>query len=77
MAASQVVLYFERQEDAVLFAVAASSAMSADEPLRVSEAGVRMANEISKASRITTEGVLSSDTAEEADRPNQRRQKVA
>ena len=68
MAASQVVLYFERQEDAVLFAVAASSAMSAEEPLRVTEAGVRMANEISKASRITTEGVLSGDSVEDVPR---------
>jgi hypothetical protein len=64
MAASQVVLYFEKQEDALLFAVAASSAMSAEEPLRATEAGVRMANEISKASRITTEGVLNGDSEE-------------
>jgi hypothetical protein len=60
MAASQVVLYFETQEDAVLFALAASSAMSAEGPSRATEAGARIANEICKASRITTEGVLNS-----------------
>ena len=30
MAANQVVLYFEKQEDALLFTLAASSAMSAE-----------------------------------------------
>jgi hypothetical protein len=70
MAASQVVLYFERQEDAVLFALAASSAMSAEGATRVNEAGVRIATEVCKASRITTEGVLNS--AEEEEAPRQR-----
>jgi hypothetical protein len=45
MAANQVVLYFDKQEDAVLFTLAASSV-------------VKVAEEICKASRITTEGVL-------------------
>jgi hypothetical protein len=58
MAASQVVLYFDTQEDALLFTLAASSVMSADKPERSSEAVVKVAAEISKASRITTEGVL-------------------
>ena len=58
MAASQVVLYFDRQEDALLFTLAASSAMSAEGPVPAKEAAVKMAEEISKATRITTEGVL-------------------
>jgi len=57
MAASQVVLYFDRQEDAVRFTVAASSMISAEEA-RSSDAVVKIAKEISKASRITTEGAL-------------------
>jgi hypothetical protein len=62
MAANQVVLYFDRQEDAVRFTLAASSVMSADMSIdgavRNSNAAVKVAKEISKASRITTEGVL-------------------
>ena len=62
MAANQVVLYFDRQEDAVLFTLAASSVMSADMsaegPVRNSSAAVKVAEKISKANRITTEGVL-------------------
>ncbi|MFZ0802221.1 MAG: hypothetical protein WBQ09_18860 [Terriglobales bacterium] len=77
MAASQVVLYFEKQEDALLFALAASSAMSAEGPTRAKEAGVRIANEISKASRITTEGALHGGSAEDEDRRKQPRHKVA
>jgi hypothetical protein len=61
MAANQVVLYFDRQEDAVRFTLAASSVMSADTsgeaPVHNSNAA-KVAKEISKASRITTEGVL-------------------
>jgi hypothetical protein len=59
MAANQVVLYFDKQEDALLFTLAASTAMSAEEPVRASEAGLKMAKEICKATRITTEGELS------------------
>jgi len=58
MAANQVVLYFDKQEDALLFTLAASTAMSAEEPNRASEAGLAMAKEICKATRITTEGQL-------------------
>ena len=62
MAANQVVLYFDRQEDAVRFTLAASSVMSADMSaegrVHNSNAAVKVAREISKASRITTEGVL-------------------
>ena len=57
MAANQVVLFFDKQEDAVLFTLAASSLMSAEDPVH-SEAAVRVAEEICKASRIKTEGIL-------------------
>jgi hypothetical protein len=58
MAANQVVVYFDRQEDALHFTVAASSVMSAEGAVNSSTAALRAANEIGKASRITTEGVL-------------------
>jgi hypothetical protein len=58
MAANQVVLYFDKQEDALLFTLAASSVMSAEGPVHRSKAVAKVAEEISKASRITTEGVL-------------------
>jgi len=58
MAANQVVLYFDKQEDALLFTLAASSVMSAEGPVRGSDAVVKVAQEICKASRITAEGVL-------------------
>ena len=57
MAANQVVLYIEKPEDALLFTLAASSVMSAEES-HSSKAAVRVAQEICKASRITTEGAL-------------------
>jgi len=56
--ANQVVLYFDKQEDAVLFTLAASSVMSAEGPVHSSNAVAKVAKEICKASRITTEGVL-------------------
>jgi hypothetical protein len=58
MAVNQVVLYFDSQEDALLFTLAASSVMSAEEPVHTSKAAVRVAKEICKASRIKTEGAL-------------------
>ena len=58
MSANQVVLYFDKQEDALLFTVAASSVMSAEGPVHRSDAVVKVAAEICKASRITAEGVL-------------------
>jgi hypothetical protein len=65
MAASQVVLYFEKSEDALLFTLAASSAMASDGA--ANDAGLKMAREICKASRITTEGALDPDV--EVERP--------
>jgi hypothetical protein len=58
MAANQVVLYFDTQQDALLFALAASSVMSAEGPVHSNKAAVRVAEEICKASRIMTEGVF-------------------
>ena len=56
--ASQVVLYFEKQEDALLFTLAASSVLSAGRPVLSSDAVVKLAQELCKATRITAEGVL-------------------
>jgi len=59
MAANQVVLYFEKPEDALLFTLAASSVMSAEGTVHSNKAAAdRVAQEICKASRITTEGAL-------------------
>jgi hypothetical protein len=58
MAANQVVLYFDKQEDALLFTLAASSVMSAEGRVHTGDAVVKVAQEICKASRITAEGVL-------------------
>ena len=58
MAANRVVLYFEKQEDALLFTLAASSVMPADGPVHSGDAAVKVAEEICKARRITTDGVL-------------------
>jgi hypothetical protein len=58
MAENQVVLYFDEQQDALLFTLAASSVMSAEGPIQSSNAMVKVADEICKASRITAEGVL-------------------
>jgi hypothetical protein len=46
MAANQVILYFDNQEDAVLFTVAASSVMSAEEPIHSNNAAAKVAQEI-------------------------------
>lgn len=58
MAGNRVVLYFDRQEDALLFTLAASSVMSAEAPAQSNDAARKIAAEISKASRITAEGGL-------------------
>jgi len=55
MAASQVVLYFDKQEDALLFTLAASSVI-ADGGAPMREAALKVAKEVCKATRITTEG---------------------
>jgi hypothetical protein len=60
MAANQVVLYFDNQEDALHFTLAASSVIAADDT-QINDA-VKIAQKICKASRITTEGALSTAT---------------
>jgi hypothetical protein len=57
MMGNRVVVYFDRQEDALRFALAASSVMSTEGKLSNNTA-VNAANEIRKATRITTEGLL-------------------
>ena len=54
MAASQVVLYFDRQEDALQFTLAASSIISDGAAMR--ETALKVAKEVCKATRINTEG---------------------
>jgi len=54
MSSSQVVLYFDKPEDAVRFTVAASSVLSADEPLH-GETLAQIAQEFGKVSRIKIE----------------------
>jgi hypothetical protein len=44
MAASQVVLYFDKQEDALLFTLAASSMISEDGPARADEGVLEPSN---------------------------------
>ena len=58
MSANQVVLYFDKQEDALHFTLAASSVMSAEGAAHRSDAVVKVAAEICKARRITAEGIL-------------------
>lgn len=58
MAANQVVLYFDKEEDALLFTLAASSVMSAEGPVHSNRAVLKVAEEICKANRIRTDGVL-------------------
>jgi hypothetical protein len=69
MAVGQVVLYFEKQEDAVQFTLAASSIISADGPVRITEAAAKVAQEICKASRIRTEGTLATPQEERSSHP--------
>jgi hypothetical protein len=58
MAANQVVVYFDKEEDALRFTLAASSVLSADNSEETNVALASVGEEISKASRITAEGSL-------------------
>ena len=58
MAANQVVLYFDNQQDALLFTLAASAVMSPEGPVHSSKAAAKFAKEICKTSRITTGSAL-------------------
>jgi hypothetical protein len=52
MATNQVVLCFDKQEDALLFALVAGSLMSAEGGVHSGNALLRVTEEICKASRI-------------------------
>ncbi len=54
MSTNQVVLYFDKQKDSMLFTLAACSVMSGEGPVHRSEAAVSVAAEISKPRRIAT-----------------------
>jgi len=54
MAVSQVVLYFDKPQDALLFTLAVSAVMSPEGPVHSSKAAAKVAKEICKANRITT-----------------------
>ena len=58
MAANQVVLYFDKPQDALLFTLAASAVMSPEGPVHSRTAAAKVAKEICKASRITTGSAL-------------------
>jgi hypothetical protein len=58
MAVNQVVLYFDKPQDALLFTLAASAVMSPEGPVHSSNAVAKVAKEICKASRITTGSAL-------------------
>lgn len=69
MAANQVVLYFDKQEDAVQFTLAASSIIADGAPLR--ETALKVAKEVCKATRITTEGSVNPDSGKTKGRKSQ------
>jgi hypothetical protein len=55
---SEVVLYFDRQEDALHLALSLSAVMFGDNLRCTPEEVARLAREIAKVSRVTTKGVL-------------------
>jgi hypothetical protein len=58
MSSNQVVLYFENQEDAVRFTLAAGSVLSEEQPSHSVEDLAKVAREMGRATRITTNGSL-------------------
>jgi hypothetical protein len=52
------VVYFDKEEHALLFTLAASSVMSAGEASYSNDEGIKLGDEICNATRITAEGVL-------------------
>jgi hypothetical protein len=59
MAANQVVLYFDNQEDALRFTLAAGTVLADDKPTHSVEDLLKVAREMGRASRITASGTLS------------------
>jgi hypothetical protein len=58
MAAAQVVLYFDNQEDALRFTLAAGSVMAEEKPSHNVEDLMKVAREMGRATRITAAGTL-------------------
>ena len=58
MAVNQVVLYFEKQEDALRFTLAAGSVLADPKRNHTVEDLLKVVREIGRASRITTKGTL-------------------
>ena len=58
MAPNRVVLYFEKEEEALLFTLAASSAMSPEQSVPNNDTAGKLAAEVCKATRVTAEGIL-------------------
>jgi len=58
MAPNRVVLYFEKEEEALLFTLAASSAMSLEQSVPNNDTAGKLAAEVCKATRVTAEGIL-------------------
>jgi hypothetical protein len=59
MAASHVVLYFDSEQDALRFTLAASSVISA--PANSEDAAAKVAEEICKVTRIATDPLRTED----------------
>ena len=68
-AANQVVIHFERAEDALRFTMAAGMIMSSADPLRENEAATMFAGEFRKAWRITVEGEVNPERADDGKIP--------
>ena len=63
--ANQVIIHFEKAEDALRFTMAAGMVMSATDPLRENEAATMFAREFRKAWRITVEGEVNPARADD------------
>jgi hypothetical protein len=58
MAPNRVVLYFEKEEQALLFTLAASSTMSLEQSVPNTDTAKKLAAELCKATRVTAEGIV-------------------
>lgn len=59
MAVNQVVLYFDNQEDALRFTLAAGNVLAEDKPTPNVDDLIKVAREMGRANRITTGDTLS------------------
>jgi len=69
VAANRVVIHFERAEDALRFTMVAGTVMSSSDPLRENEAAAMFAKEFRKAWRITVEGEVNPERADDGKIP--------